>query len=302
MHQVLSALTQLNSFSVVEISKEQLGTVVSSDTVFFGAYSILSNVLACPNVSTFGIMNAQTVVASEKERLELEWQAFRKQAKKVHLQNLEAAEEKHQQQGSRSLLQQHSRSASSCSSSMHKSSPGTVRFKSPTKVALSPTDPRAELDFGALRNAFESKDDFKLLAKLETLSSVVISTITAILQEMRKFVLKARETHEEKTGGGGGLTPTCRIQTAEQLRDLAARKGRRPTVMSYALQNIQHAKIGQQASDGGDTFLDCDQVSIGTPRAAGDPLEHASSLIEAKLKMCLYLESLYSTSELGILV
>jgi hypothetical protein len=59
----LSALQQLNQFSKTELAKEPVGDVISSDSIFVGVFTLLSNLLTMPNANCCSLTNMETIVS-----------------------------------------------------------------------------------------------------------------------------------------------------------------------------------------------------------------------------------------------
>jgi hypothetical protein len=86
------ALQQLATFTKTELGSEQRGQVHSSDSVFCAVFTLLTDLLAAPAACPLGVHNVRALLSAERERLQLRWQGERRQAKRDHLEQLEAFE------------------------------------------------------------------------------------------------------------------------------------------------------------------------------------------------------------------
>ena len=64
LRRTLGSLRKLNEFSRTELAKEPMGDVVSSDSIFAGAFTLLSNLLTVPGVSCIGFSNMKSIVSA----------------------------------------------------------------------------------------------------------------------------------------------------------------------------------------------------------------------------------------------
>lgn len=66
LQRALAALQQLNEFSKKELEKEPVGDIISSDSIFVGVFTLLSNLLTMPNASCCSFSNMETIVSIAK--------------------------------------------------------------------------------------------------------------------------------------------------------------------------------------------------------------------------------------------
>ena len=76
------AIIKLNSFSVAEIINEPKHEITSSDSIFYGIFDLLSQLLIIPNISCIGISNCESIIIAARDKIELDWQKLRKEKKK----------------------------------------------------------------------------------------------------------------------------------------------------------------------------------------------------------------------------
>ena len=57
-----SAMQKLNEFTKTEQSNEPLGEIISSDSIFAGVFTLLSNLLASPNATCLSFCNMDSIV------------------------------------------------------------------------------------------------------------------------------------------------------------------------------------------------------------------------------------------------
>ena len=57
------AVVKLNHFGANELANEPRDDVISSLTVFVGAFTLLSNLFAVPNISCVGLHNVESIVS-----------------------------------------------------------------------------------------------------------------------------------------------------------------------------------------------------------------------------------------------
>lgn len=56
-------MQKLNEFSKTELANEPSGDVISSDSIFAGVFTLLSNLLSMPNCNCLGFNNLETIVS-----------------------------------------------------------------------------------------------------------------------------------------------------------------------------------------------------------------------------------------------
>lgn len=64
LRRALEAMQKLNTFSKTELANEPAGDVISSDSIFAGVFTLLSNLLSMPNASCLGFNNLETIVSA----------------------------------------------------------------------------------------------------------------------------------------------------------------------------------------------------------------------------------------------
>ena len=82
LDRISAALKLIVQFSAAELDREQREYLTNTDSIFFGAFSFLTDILSSPSCETVDLVHTKSIIATEKERLELEWQAMRKCIKK----------------------------------------------------------------------------------------------------------------------------------------------------------------------------------------------------------------------------
>jgi len=71
-----AAMVKLNEFSRVELANEPLGDVSSSDSIFAGVFTLLSNLLTMPATTCASFTNMETIVRSSSLCLALSLSFF----------------------------------------------------------------------------------------------------------------------------------------------------------------------------------------------------------------------------------
>jgi hypothetical protein len=58
-----TAMVQLNEFTATELANEPKGDIISSDSIFAGVFTLLSNLLTVPNATCLGFSNMDSIVS-----------------------------------------------------------------------------------------------------------------------------------------------------------------------------------------------------------------------------------------------
>jgi hypothetical protein len=56
-------MVQLNEFTATELANEPKGDIISSDSIFAGVFTLLSNLLTVPNATCLGFSNMDSIVS-----------------------------------------------------------------------------------------------------------------------------------------------------------------------------------------------------------------------------------------------
>lgn len=65
LKRALRATQQLNNFTKAELANEPAGDIISSDSIFAGVFTLLSNLLTAPNANCCSFSNMETIVSLE---------------------------------------------------------------------------------------------------------------------------------------------------------------------------------------------------------------------------------------------